>query len=79
LLAWEVGNMGSYLEVCGWNGCEKIPVTVTGETASEFRIEVVENSFLPGRGALKKGQPAFVPKTAVRLDAGETHPPLASC
>jgi hypothetical protein len=78
LLAWEEYNMGSYLRVCGWSGCEKIPVTVIGETASEFRIEAVENTFLPGRGTLKKGQSAYVPKTAVRLDAGETHLPLAS-
>ncbi len=64
--------MGGYLRVCGWSGCAKIPVTVTGETASEFRIEAVENSFLPGRGILKKGQPAYVPKTAVKLEAGKT-------
>ena len=70
--------MGSYLEVCGWSGCEKIPVTVIGETASEFRIEPVETTFLPGRGTLKKGQPVYVPKIAVTLEAGETGLPLAS-
>jgi hypothetical protein len=73
LLAWEECNMGSYLEVCGWSGCEKIPVTVIGETASEFWIEAVETTFLPGRGTLKKGQPVYVPKMAVTIDGGETH------
>lgn len=71
MLAWEDCNMGSYLEVCGWSGCEKIPVTVIGETASEFRIEAVETTFLPGRGTFKKGQPVYVPKAAVTLDAGQ--------
>ncbi len=71
--------MGNYLRICGWSGCARIPVTVVGETASEFRIEAVENTFLPGRGTLKRGQTAYVPKTAVRLDAGEAPVPLASC
>jgi hypothetical protein len=71
LLVWEDYNMGSYLEVCGWSGCEKIPVTVIGETASEFWIEAVETTFLPGRGTFKKGQPVYVPKAAVTLEAGQ--------
>jgi hypothetical protein len=70
--------MGSYLEVCGWGGCEKIPVTVIGETDEEFRVEAVESTFLPGRGTLKKGQPIYVPKAAVRREAGGM-PPAADC
>jgi hypothetical protein len=71
--------MGSYLEVCGWSGCRKIPVTVIGETAEEFRVEAIESTFLPGRGTLKKGQSAYVPKTAVTLESGEMPSPHATC
>ncbi len=72
-------NMGSYLRVCGWSGCRRIPVTVVGETEEEFRVEAIESTFLPGRGTLKKGQSAYVPKTAVRLETRETHHPPAGC
>ncbi len=66
--------MGSYLEVCGWSGCEKIPVTVIGETEEDFQIEAVEPAFLPGRGAIKKGQCIFVPKNTVKLANGALEP-----
>jgi hypothetical protein len=57
--------MGSYLRICGWGGCKKIPVTVIGETEDDFQIKAVEGAFLPGRGAIKKGQCLSVPKNSV--------------
>ncbi len=46
--------MGSYLEVCGWSGCEKIPVTVIGETEEDFQIEAVEPAFYLAAVPLRK-------------------------
>ncbi len=68
--------MCGYLVIDGWSGSQKVPVNIIGETAEDFRIETTERVFLPGRGILKKGQSAFVPKIVVTAEAGE---PFAWC
>ena len=60
--------MCGYLVIDGWNSRQKVPVNIIGETADGFEIEAIERVFLPGRGILKEGQSAFVPKITVKLN-----------
>ncbi len=64
--------MCGYLVIDGWNSRQKVPVNIIGETADGFEIEAIERVFLPGRGILKEGQSAFVPKITVKLGARES-------
>jgi hypothetical protein len=61
--------MSDYLVIGGWTGRRKIPVTILAETADGFRIKAGERVLLPGRGILKKGQLAFVPKSVIKLQS----------
>ena len=63
--------MSNYLMISGWSGPQKIPVQIVAETAEEYEIRVLESVYLPGRGLLKKGQSAFVPRRLVRVKDGE--------
>jgi hypothetical protein len=57
--------MASYLKVRGWGGCKRISITVLSSAGDDFRVQVEEAAYLPGRGALKKGQSILVPKGMV--------------
>ena len=59
--------MSDYLVIGGWSGRRKIPVDIIGETPDGFEIKALERAFIPGRGILKAGQLAVVPKTIVKL------------
>jgi hypothetical protein len=61
--------MSDFLEIGGWSGRRKTPVDVIGETPDGYEIKPLENVFIPGRGMLKAGQLAIVPKTIVKLEA----------
>ena len=61
--------MSDYLVIGGWSGRRKIPVDVIGETQDGFEIKALESAFIPGRGTLKAGQLAVVPKAIVKLEA----------
>jgi hypothetical protein len=61
--------MSDYLVIGGWSGRRKIPVNILSETPDGFEIEPLESAFIPGRGALKAGQSAVVPKAIVKLNA----------
>jgi hypothetical protein len=61
--------MSDYLVIGGWNGRRKIPVDIIGETPEGFTIKALESAFIPGRGTLKAGQSAVVPKAIVKLEA----------
>jgi hypothetical protein len=61
--------MSDYLVIGGWSGRRKIPVNIIGETPDGFEIKALENAFIPGRGTLKAGQSAVVPKAIVKLEA----------
>jgi len=61
--------MSDYLVIGGWSGRRKIPVDVIGETPDGFTVKALENAFIPGRGTLKAGQSAVVPKAIVKLEA----------
>ncbi len=63
--------MSNYLMIGGWSGPKKIPVHIVAETPEGYEIRVLERVYLPGRGLLKKGQLAFVPKRVVRVKDGE--------
>lgn len=63
--------MCGYLVIGGWSGHQKVPVNIIGETAEGFEIEAIERVFLPGRGFLKEGQSAFVPKITVKLSSAD--------
>jgi hypothetical protein len=60
--------MSGYLIIGGWSSSQKVPVNIIGETAEGIQIEAIERIFLPGRGFLKKGQSAVVPKKTVKRD-----------
>jgi hypothetical protein len=60
--------MSGYLLIDGWNSSQKVPVNIIGETADGVQIQAMERVFLPGRGFLKKGQLALVPKITVKRD-----------
>jgi hypothetical protein len=60
--------MSGYLLIDGWNTCQKVPVNIVGETPDGFQIQATERVFLPGRGFLKKGQLALVPKVTVKRE-----------
>ena len=57
--------MASYIRIRGWGGCQRISITILGSAGDEFRVQVEEAAYLPGRGALKKGQSILVPKGMV--------------
>jgi hypothetical protein len=61
--------MSDYLVIGGWSGRRKIPVSIIGETPDGFEIKALESAFIPGRGTLKAGQSAVVPKAIVKLEA----------
>jgi hypothetical protein len=61
--------MSDYLVIGGWSGRRKIPVDILGETPDGFEIKPLESAFIPGRGALKAGQLAVVPKAIIQLEA----------
>jgi hypothetical protein len=61
--------MSDFLVIGGWSGRRKIPVDVIGETPDGIEIKPLENTFIPGRGILKAGQSAIVPKAIVKLEA----------
>jgi len=63
--------MSNYLMIGGWSGPKKIPVDIVAETPEQYEIRVLESVYLPGRGLLKKGQSAFVPRRLVRVKDGE--------
>ena len=63
--------MSNYLMIGGWSGPKKIPVDIVAETPEEYKIRVLERVYLPGRGLLKKGQLAFVPRRLVHVKDGE--------
>jgi hypothetical protein len=61
--------MSDFLVIGGWSGRRKIPVNIIGETPDGIEIKALEHTFIPGRGILKAGQSAVVPKTVVKLEA----------
>jgi len=61
--------MSDFLVIGGWSGRRKIPIDVIGETPDGIAIKAQENTFIPGRGILKAGQSAIVPKAAVKFEA----------
>jgi hypothetical protein len=61
--------MSDYLVIGGWSGRRKIPVNIVAETADGFEIKPLESAFIPGRGTLRAGQRAVVPKAIVKHDA----------
>ncbi len=71
----ELRGMSSYLVIGGWSGRRKIPVDLISETPESFEIVALEAAFLPGRGILRQGQSAFVPKATVEVDMS---PPAGS-
>jgi len=60
--------MSNYLTISGWSGPQKIPVDIISETSQDFEIRALERVFLPGRGIVRKGQSALVPKTLVEVE-----------
>jgi hypothetical protein len=60
--------MSNYLVIGGWSGRRKIPVNIVGETPDGFEVKPLESAFIPGRGTLKAGQLAVVPKAIVKLE-----------
>jgi hypothetical protein len=65
----ECCAMSDYLVIGGWSGRRKIPVNVIGETPDGYEIKALESAFIPGRGTLRAGQLAVVPKAIVKLEA----------
>jgi len=63
--------MSDYLVIGGWSGRQKIPVQILGETPDGFWVRPQERAMLPGRGLIKRGQRVHVPRTVIKLDAGE--------
>jgi hypothetical protein len=63
--------MSNYLVIGGWSSRRKIPVEVIAETAEGVQIKAIERIFLPGRGMLKEGQSACVPKQIIMLGDGD--------
>lgn len=61
--------MSDYLVIGGWSGRRKIPVDIISETPDGFEIKALESTFIPGRGTLKAGQSAVVPKAIVKIEA----------
>ena len=59
--------MSSYLMIGGWSGPQKIRVHIVAETPEDYEVRVLERVYLPGRGLLKKGQLALVPRRLVRV------------
>jgi hypothetical protein len=62
--------MDGYLIIGAWNGRQRIPVNVIGETPEGFKVRAQERVFLPGRGVLKRGDSATVPKDVVEVQRG---------
>ena len=60
--------MSDYLTIDGWNGRQRIPVNIVGETSEGLKIKPQERIFLPGRGMLPAGDVVIVPKTIVTLN-----------
>lgn len=57
----------SHIVINGWSGRREIPVGVIGETLDAFQIVALEPVFMPGRGMLRKGELALIPKCLVEL------------
>jgi len=69
VFAAESCAMSDYLVIGGWSGRRKIPVDIIDETPEGFTVKALESAFIPGRGTLKAGQSAVVPKAIVKLEA----------
>ena len=56
----------------GWEGRTETPVEVIAETPKRYRIRAIERTRLAGRYRwLMPGEETLVPRTAVRIAAGE--------
>jgi hypothetical protein len=54
--------MSDYLVVDGWNGRQKIPVSIVSETPDSFEIKAIERVFYPAAAYSRKANQHVFPR-----------------
>ena len=62
--------MKGHIVINSWAGRKELPVVKVGETKTKYRVQLAQDSILPGRNRQgKQGDIILVPKDAFRFDS----------